>query len=329
SIRNLPGTEETAEISTLILAILAGISLIILALAFDLLPFLQYLFTAPILFFWRYRRKGYGVVYNAIAKTPIDLAVVRLFKIDDGASDARGRLVKSRVTDRGGRYFFLVQPGRYRLMVTKSGFQFPSEYLKGEKIDGSFLDVYHGEIIEVTAHNAAVTVNIPLDPSQAATYHEPSFIRRRKLLRGVQQTLAIVGVVAALVFAMIRPTMFSVGMVAVQVGVYLLARRLARPHKPIGWGIVYNKQTGRPLSRVVARIFEPKYNKVLETQVTDSRGRYAFMLGPNTYFATFDKRGFKQKAIDPIDYSSAQEPKGFSQEVPLEPEDQSADTHQS
>ncbi|TAL50495.1 carboxypeptidase regulatory-like domain-containing protein [Patescibacteria group bacterium] len=321
SIRNLPGVEEAAEISTPALAFTAGASVVILAIAFDFLPFLQYLFTAPVLFFWRYRRKGYGVVYNAISKAPIDLAVVRLFKINHEATDARGRLIQSRVTDTGGRYFFLVQPGKYRIAISKPGFQFPSDYLKDEKIDGPFLDVYHGEIIEVTTQNAVVTVNIPLDPSQAATYHEPSAIRRRKFLRGTQHTVAIVGVVAAVVFAIIRPTVFSVGMVVVQGGVYLLVRRLARPHKPIGWGIVYDRQTGRPLSRVVARIFEPKYNKLLETQVTDSKGRYAFMLGPNQYFATFQKNGFKQKTIDPIDYSQSSEPKGFSEKIPLEAED--------
>jgi len=320
-IRNLPGVEETAEISTPVLAITAGASVVVLAIAFDFLPFLQYLFTAPILFFWRRRRKGHGVIYNAISKAPIDLAVVRLFKIEDGASDARGRLVKSRVTDKGGRYFFLVQPGKYRLMVTKPGFQFPSDYLTGEKTDGAYLDVYHGEMVEVTADNAVITANIPLDPSQAAKYHEPSSIRRRKFLRATQHSVAVAGVVASLVFAIIRPTFISMSMVVVQGGIYLLARRLARPHKPISWGIVYDKETGRPLSRVVARIFEPKYNKLLETQVTDSKGRYAFMLGPNQYYATFQKGGFKQKNIDPIDYSQSTEPKGFSEEVPLEVED--------
>ncbi|MBI4591912.1 fibronectin type III domain-containing protein [Candidatus Uhrbacteria bacterium] len=320
AIRELPGVEEAAEVSTPVLAITAGVSVVVLSVAFDFLPFLQYLFTAPVLFFWRRRRKGYGVVYNAIAKTAIDLAVVRLFKIEDGAADARGRLVKSRVTDRGGRYFFLVQPGTYRITVTKPGFQFPTDYLKGEKTDGSYLDVYHGEMVVVTADNAVITANIPLDPSQESKYHAPNSVRRRRLLRVVQQSVAITGVLMAILFAIIRPTFLSVGMVVVQVVVYVLARRLSKPHKPISWGIVYNKETGRPIAQAVARVFEPKYNKLLETQVTDSKGRFAFMLGPNQYYATFEKQGFKQTQIDPIDYSGAEEPKGFSEEVPLEPQ---------
>ncbi len=320
ALRDLPGVEVAAEISTPALAITAGASMFVLAVAFDFLPFLQYFFTAPILFFWRGRRKGYGVVYNAIAKTPIDLAVVRLFQVTGEVVAPRGRLITSRVTDKGGRYFFLAQPGTYRIEVRKQGFDFPSEYLKDEKSDGPYLDVYHGETIEVTSDNALITANIPMDPSQSALYHEPGSIRRRKWLRGAQHGVAIIGVVAATIFAIIRPTVLSIAMVGVQIALYFLVRRLARPHKPISWGIVYDKETGRPLSQVIARVFEPKYNKLLETQVTDAKGRYAFILGSNQYYATFQKEGFIQKNIDPIDYSQSIEPKGFAEEIPLEPQ---------
>ena len=322
-IRDLPGAQEAAEISIPALAVTAGASVVVLYIAFDFLPFLQYLFTAPILFFWRRRRKEYGVIYNAISKTPIDLAVVRLFQLtkEDEAKGKSGRLVKSRVTDKGGRYFFLVHPGRYRITATKAGFQFPTEYLQGELVDGSYLDLYHGEVIEVTSANAVVTANVPLDPSQADKYQAPASVMWRKRLRVLQHVVAAVGVIAALVFAVIRPTPFSIGMIVIQVVIYLLARRLAKPHKPISWGIVTNKETGRPLSRVAARIFEPKYNKLLETQVTDSKGRYAFMLGPNEYYAMFEKSGFHSKEITPIDYSQTKEPQGFSEDVEMSQKD--------
>jgi hypothetical protein len=319
-IREIPGVEEAAEISTPTLAVTAGASVVVLSVAFDFLPFLQYLFTAPVLFFWRRRRKGYGVVYNAISKTPVDLAVVRLYEFtkEDEAAGRHGRLVKSRVTDKGGRYFFLVPPGRYTMTVTKVAYEFPSDYLKGEATDGQFVDVYHGEAIEVSEQEAVITANIPMDPSQADKFQEPKSVARHARLRLLQHSVASIGMLAAVIFAIIRPTIFSVAMIAVQIGVYVLARRLARPRKPMSWGIVYDQQTGRPLSKVVARIFEPKYNKLLETQITDSKGRYAFMLGPNQYYAVFQKEGFKQKEITPIDFTDAKEPKDFSEKVHLE-----------
>jgi len=322
-VRGIPGVQEAAEISVPTLAVTAGASVVVLSVAFDFLPFLQYLFTAPILFFWRRKRKGYGVVYNAISKVPVDLAVVRLFRVteEDEAQGRPGRLVKSRVTDKGGRYFFLVAAGRYRMTITKAGHQFPSEYLDREQVDGSFLDLYHGEAIDVSENDAVITANIPMDPSQAEKYQAPKNVLWRTRLRMIQHSVAILGVIASTVFAVIRPNAFSLGMVGVQVGVYLLARRLARPRKPISWGIVYDQGTGRPLSRVVARVFEPKYNKLLETQLTDSKGRYAFMLGPNQYYATFKKDGFEQQEIQPIDYTSKEEPEDFSQDLELRPEE--------
>jgi len=325
TVRDLPGVQTIAEISTPILALTAGASIVVLSLAFDFLPFLQFIFTAPILFFARRKRKGYGVVYNAIGKTPIDLAVVRLYQLadDEEAAPSSGRLLQSRVTDKGGRYFFLVPAGRYRLSVTKSGFEFPSTYLKDEHTDGRYLDVYHAEAIEVSTQGVVMTANIPMDPSQAAKYQAPSSVIWRTRLRMIQHSVAILGVVASFVFAIIRPTSFSIFMVAVQTVVYLFVRRLAKQHKPMSWGIVYARETGRPLVNVMARVFEPKYNKLLETQVTDSRGRYAFLLGPNEYFAVFEKEGFEQKEIKPIDYSANEEPVNFSETVALESEHES------
>jgi hypothetical protein len=319
-IREIPGVEAASEVSIPILAITAGASVIGFSLAFDFLPFLQYIFTSPVLLFWRRRRKGHGTIYNAISKTPVDLAVVRLYEFthDDEAAGRHGRLVKSRVTDKGGRYFFLVPPGRYTIQVTKGGFQFPSDYLKGEKTDGQFVDVYHGEAIEVTNEDAIISANIPLDPSQADKYQKPANVIKHARLQKLQHIVAVSGVSASAIFAVIRPTYLSIAMVGVQIGVLLLARRLARPRKPISWGIVYDKSTGRPLSKVVARIFEPKYNKLLETQVTDSKGRYAFLLGPNQYHAVFQKSGFDQFEITPIDYTKNQDSKDFSQEIQLE-----------
>ncbi len=321
TIRELPGVEEAAEVSVPALVVTAGASTVVMAIAFDFLPFLQYLFTAPILFFWRRKRKGFGVVYNAISKTPIDLAVVRLFELtpEAEAQNLPGRLVKSRVTDKAGRYFFLAKPGRYYIAVSKAGYDFPSAYLQGQPTDGNMLDLYHGHTIEVTQDDAVITANIPMDPSQTEKFHAPSSIMWRARLRVFQHVVAMLGVIAAVVFAIIRPTPLSIAMIAVQVVVYLLARRLAKPRKPISWGIVYDSQTGRPLSRVVARIFEPTYNKLLETQVTDSKGRYAFMLGPNQYFAVFERNGFNPKEIRPIDFTQTTEAQNFSEDIGLDP----------
>ncbi|MFH1404851.1 MAG: fibronectin type III domain-containing protein [Patescibacteria group bacterium] len=318
-VRAIPEVQQAAKISVPTLAVVTVASGIMLALAFDFIPFLQYIFSAPILFFWRRKRKGYGVVYNSISKEPVDLAIVRLRRVNDN------KLLSTRVTDKGGRYFFLVQAGQYQIEVTKPGFVFSSEYLKEVTDDKIYMDVYHGEPIEVTENNAVITANIPVDPVQVQNGLHP----RKKMairLRTIQRFVALVGVLGAIVFAVLRPTAVAFVMIAVQCGLYLLVQRLTIVKKPKSWGIVYDRQTGRPLSNVVARIFEPKYNKLLETAVTDSKGRYSFLLGPDIFFATFDKDGFNRHEIRPIDYQGVDEPTELSAEVRMNPKAGSTQT---
>jgi hypothetical protein len=313
-IRENPVVETAADVSIPVLAATAAISGLTLALSFNLLPFLQYLFTAPILFFGRRKRHGYGIVYNAVSKLPLDLATVRLFRVVEGGAP---RFVQSRVTDRGGRYAFLAQPGRYVLIASKSGFDFPSRTMDGKTSDLDYLDVYHGEAIEVTEANATIAANIPLDPTQAATTHAPARVVWKKRLRVLQEWVAVLGVLIATTFAVLYPSVITIGMAVLQVVLYLVVRRLAKAKKPTSWGIVYDSATGKPLDRVVARIFEPQYNKLLETTVTDAQGRYSFLLGPSSYYAVFQKEGYDNVEVRPIDLRSKKDPTEFSVKVAL------------
>lgn len=316
TVRSIPVVQQAADISLPTLAVTAGTSVVVLSVTFDFLPFIQYFFTAPVLLFWRRKRKAFGIIYNAISKEPIGLAVVRLFVLAD-ENDQRGKLVKSRVTDKGGRFFFLVQPGLYRLVVTKNGFTYPTELLSTKKEDLQYLDVYHGEPIRVTENDAVITPNVPLDPSVSGEYQKPKQILLRARLRMFQHVIAISGVILSLVFAIVRPNVLAVAMVFIQVVIYFIVRRLAQAHKPKSWGIVYSSKTGRPLANVVARIFEPKYNKLLETQVTDTKGRYSFLLGPGEYYAVFEKNGYESEQIRPIDYTKEKDAQDFSKDLKL------------
>lgn len=287
-------------------------TLSVLASSFQLWPLLQYLFTSPILIASRRRRKGWGVVYNAGSKLPIDLAVVRLYRLSDGA------LVSSRVTDKLGRYFFLADPGEYRLVAVKPGLSFPSEILEGAKEDGPFLDVYHGEPIQVSEQQATIAANIPLDPSQKAEGVTAKKLALHKFLRGLQQTTAILGVIFALAILLVRPSLLTAVGLLVQMLIYVLARRLAKPRSTKNWGIVYSAKDGRALSQTVVRIFEPKYNKLLESALTDAKGRYSFLVGPSNYFTTYEKPGFVKQEIRPID-KTGQEASEVAIDVKLEP----------
>jgi hypothetical protein len=86
-----------------------------------------------------------------------------------------------------------------------------------------------------------------------------------------------------------------------QVAMYLLFRRLALPQKSKNWGIVYDEGSHEPLARAIVRIFDKKYNKLLETQITDAKGKYGFIVGKNVYYVVGQHPGyatFKSPDID-------------------------------
>jgi len=257
---------------------------------FNLLAYLQYLFTQPILLFGRLRRKKWGTVYNSLTKQPVEFAIVRLVNHESHLT------AQTMVTDMHGRYVFHVHKGNYILEAVKPGFGYPTQYLADKKQDVSFPDLYHGEVIAIEDENV-IALNIPLDPINLD--RTPAQVSLHKTLKNFQHALALLGVVSSLAAVAILPTTQYVILAFVQIGFYLLFRKLSLPAKATPWGMVYDVKTGKPLARAVVRIFDKKFNKLLETQYTDKYGRYGFFVGSNVFYVTVEKEGYgKYKGND-------------------------------
>ncbi|PIZ53979.1 hypothetical protein COY25_02730 [Candidatus Uhrbacteria bacterium CG_4_10_14_0_2_um_filter_41_7] len=309
--RNSPEVQVVADVSEPVIVASAVSSAVVLASSFNLLPLLQYMFSAPILFLARRKRQNFGLVYNAITKVPIDLAIVRLYT-------EAGKLIRTMVTDQEGRYFFKTEPGRYKIQVMKNGFIFPTQYLKGQKEDGAFLDLYTSGVIEVRSGDVIITANIPLDPSDAPKFHRAKSLILKRFLRILQNIIAISGVVLAGIVLFIKPSTLSVVMIVLQIVIYAITKKIATPKKRKGWGIVSEANKKTSIANAVVRLFEPRYNKLIETTVTDRNGRYAFLAGQNEYYVTIEKQGYKKSEIRPIDYSKMGVPTPISIDVVME-----------
>lgn len=310
--RALLDVETVVDVAVPLALVAAIATTVVLATSFNLFSYLQFLFTSPFLFISRRKRKTFGVVYNSVTKVPIDLAIVRLYNI------ATGRLLSSTVTDDKGKYFFVANPGQYRVAVTRSGFIFPSTYLTGVKDDGVFLDVYTGQVVEVTDKDATIAANIPIDVAQDQKMQEPKYVFRRRLLRRLQFIFSLSGSLLSVLVCFLSPSLFTAGLVVIQVIVFVLFWRLARPKKPRGWGVVYDAQTKRPVGNAIIRLFEPKYNKLVESTISDTLGRYSFIVGPNEYFVSTNREGYEERIVRPIDYRQKGEPEPMVIDVPLE-----------
>lgn len=289
---NNPAVQSAVQTTVAPIAVGAAAAAVVPALSLiNLLSYLRFLFLQPVFLLGRRKRAKWGVVYNALTKLPVDLAVVRLVDVKTG------RVVQSRVTDNNGRYAFFADPGLYRIEVNKQGFVFPTKVLQEFKEDTGFLDIYHGEPVHVDDKYIALTVNIPLDPV-GATEKTPRRLAVEKFLREAQRFIASLSIVAGAVAMAISPSWWTIGLFVSQILLFYLFKRLGKAKKPKSWGIVYARHDNSPLGRVVTRLFSKQFNKLVSTEITDGKGRYSFMVGPNDYFITFEKDGFK-KATSP------------------------------
>lgn len=71
-----------------------------------------------------------------------------------------------------------------------------------------------------------------------------------------------------------------------------------RKRKP--WGRVYNHLTGRPIDGAIVKVLDAKFKKVKETQITDSDGRFGFLVRPGEYYLKISRRGFNEKETQVI-----------------------------
>ena len=255
----------------------------------SVLTYFQFLFTQPLLLFARRRKQGWGVVYNSITKNPVDLAVVRVYRADTK------KLVGTKVTDKNGRYEFILKPGRYIIEVQKKKYKFPSSLLEKKETDNVYHGLYYGAEIEVKEKDA-VALPIPLDPHQVKVLDKKE--RRINVGRKVQFILTWIAPTTAVVSFVISPSIKFAALIVAQFALYFLFNRLAIGGKPKSWGIIKDSEVKRPLSRAVVRVFDTKFNKLLETQVTDSKGRYAFLVGNSQYYVTAEKPGYYAKRSD-------------------------------
>jgi hypothetical protein len=304
AILDNPKVEQASQnIVTPILITVAAVNTLpaVIILSFYLLPYLHLIFLEPLLLLFGKKRKKWGVVYNSLTKLPVDLALVRLY------SKKTNQLVQTRVTDRQGRYIIIAKdPGKYYLSVTKPGFVSPSSYLRGETQDTKYIDLYHGEVINVTEKDAVLTANIPLDPAEKKVLAFAEVIRSF-LLKNIRIIVSYAGMILALIVVLIIPNVITIGCLILHIIFFLGFRRFIMPAKPKSWGIVYDAKTKEPLGSSVIRIFDLKFNKLLETQVTDSKGRYSFLVGKNQYQMLAEKPGYQNKEVKPVDLVKKEE----------------------
>ncbi|MBI2990002.1 MAG: fibronectin type III domain-containing protein [Candidatus Magasanikbacteria bacterium] len=262
----------------------------------NLLAFLRYIFGQPIMLLRRRKQKKWGVVYNAFTKRPVDLATIRIIE------DKTDKVVRTQVTDTHGRYFVSVDPGAYRIEIIKPGFLGFSEYLKEKDEDSSYVNLYHGSVFYPSEEQAYLTYNIPVDPDVPDKTTDSVLKDRLKLV--LHHAFSVVGLIASAVSFVVSPTPLIGTLLALHLFFYVLMYKIAHRALPASWGVISEQGTRKELGHVVVRVFDSEYDKLVNTEVSDRKGRYAVLVGPSRYYLTYDKKEYKLKKSPTLDYSS-------------------------
>ena len=223
-------------------------------------------------------------MYASLSKQPIDLAVVRIIDAD------RKRVVMTRVTDSSGRFLALLSPGRYQFSVSKSEHEFPSRLLAGDKYDSGIGRIYTGGVIEHKS-KGPLEVNLPIDAPQDDVSVQQAL--RRQFRRSLHAVLAYSGIALGAVSTIVAWNWQSWLMLLGHIVLFMAFSRLS--YKPYGrpWGKISDKITDEPLPHSVVRILDSRFNRVLETVVTDRRGQYGFIVGKNSYRLFADRTSYE------------------------------------
>lgn len=258
-------------------------------------PYLSLFFSEPLLWLFRSRRRKWGVVYNSLTKVPIGLAAVRLYQ------KGNKNVIQTKITDTEGRFMFMVkESGIYYLDVVKADYVFPTRYLGGEINDGKYLDIYHGEDIKITDNKRVISPNIPIDPVDKKLIPREVAIKIY-LIKKFRLFVSYFGIISAIFGVIIISNVFTITALGIHFFLYYIFRKLIVPKRPKNWGMVFDKGNKKALHLAIVRIFDLKFNKLLETQVTDMSGRYGFLVGKNIYQLIAEKDEYRKEVIKPID----------------------------
>lgn len=261
----------------------------------NVVNFLRLFFGQFLLLFRRRKQRKWGVLYNSFTKKPIDLASVRLIDLDTN------RIVRSVVTDLEGRYILGAKPGNYKIVVSKSGYEGFSEHLKSTTEDSTYINLYHGENIKVT-DESEINYNIPLDPIEVDKNYLQ--IIKDKTHKSVRFLLSTVGLYFSVISFVFSPVWWIGLLVIFQFLLYMIVRRFSYSKLPSSFGVITMLGQEKPLPNVAVRVFDAAFNKLVETTVTDRKGRYAVLLGPSRYYATYEKDNYEKKKSPLLDFSS-------------------------
>lgn len=230
-------------------------------------------------------KKKWGIVYDSESDQPIPLAAVRIFDFE------YKKLLATQLTDKDGRFGFLIKPGQYYLNIIKHDYQFPSKFAASN---------YHGEPFQVK-EDGVISFNIPLDPDLHKLTRKMNIITATtKVLDRIKFPLLTIGTVLSMIFFVHDPSVINTAIIVVYGIIWSLEiYQILRPHT---FGNVFEVTDKDPLDLAIVRVFDKKTGKLINTNVSDSHGHYFSLISTGDYQIKATKENFQKSEIKDVHY---------------------------
>jgi len=223
----------------------------------------------------RKKHNSFIVVYDAVSKEPISLAIIRFMRVGAG-------LVDTQVTNEYGIVDVALPEGEYNILVSARDYKYPSSVITVSN-DDTYENIYRGGKL-FAKEGVPINISIPLDPinSDDKSYNLAKF---RSVLANMVEVLQYLLLVVGFIFAGIAYMGSSTTVNLIVLALYFVII-LINIYITIKGNRNYGKVKdtyGNAISGMTLSLVERKYDRVSAVRVTDKNGKYRFVVPPANY----------------------------------------------
>ena len=315
-IRNLfeNNLEFLSRLFAIILSLLGGALLVfprlINALAFSSINelisnlFIRVANFFGLLLFGLKKRRLSGIVYDSSNFDPVPNAQVLLFRLPSEDTGESGKLTTVAVSGEDGRFKMPLEPGRYQIQIKKSGFVFPSKYIR-ERDYQPLPNNYFGEVFEIQDYSSErdLNYNFPVD------LEDPEYLQERvrttyrltlaeRILTFLNYPLLIIGTLISALAVYSNLNLLNIGILILYLPLWMLG--INQEIRLSSWGKVIDQEAKSPLSLALVRAYAGSLSpeglpngRLKRTVATNEEGRFYLRLDPGNYQLTASKSDYE------------------------------------
>lgn len=252
-----------------------------------------------------------GQVYDINTKEPISNAIVKIYDLHD-------RLIRVAVTSSDGIFYGIELPSDYKLVASKSGYQFPVNRSISNS-DLIYKIVYRGGTLTIVDGKMPF-VGIPLDPIGTNSRDNTILLIRESfflLSKVLIYLLFIVGFNLSLLILLIDTTYLNLLIMLLYIPVFIIAIFLVNRMRNAKYGTVID-QSGEVVRGLRIGLKGDRFERILLERISNEHGRYRFVVPRGRYRLVLLDPGYRLVGGDFIVFAANKEDFEISKDIVVE-----------